>query len=594
MINPRGRLHLLSLLVYDGNSPQEFAAQLDGELIIYWDYEDLGGLWRSRCQATFKDSPGRPSSLSWEDNASRWREGNKVVISLGSDLLFEGRILSITAPTDEANYPGDWRISIEAGDALYYANYQNRDMGNYALTSLDGNSTLGDALNSILTYAGLSLSNASSLSSDCNLNLASRDQEGLISGFAGPLAYQRGQYVLAANGTTITAYQEDLTGTEHTTYSINETLEFAPIPSGEPLVEELELLSNTQQYINQGSADYQYDNRVNGEGFVGSGSWVSGHFVEKLTEYRRESTLDPDSNNNSIRSFTTETVRVYSSNGYLQEIRTFGWGDLPLYFAQNITLVPRNNARNYQISDPASLNPSANNVWFLERTTYTISNGFVVEISSTKTEVLAETLHPRDAYKVPSSVSVTNVGTTSEPWEIYRVETDKSETTITKLGPKYYTKPTRFDWSLNRWEAGEVTVSDDPTEPELRPRVHAGDIYSLETVEMTSTASLSSGKPNPNFVDRKRVVVEYAGSQSHLDSLCNHYATIVKGRRRQWRITVPYSSNLLSIIKLPGRRIAWSPDAHNRALKYLLVGAQIRLSERLSVVDLDLLYLGAV
>lgn len=584
-MNPRGRLHQLTLNVGSNN----YASQLEGELLIRWDYEDLGGLWRARLTATFSDSPGSPASLSWEDNASTWQEGTPVTATLGSDTLFEGRILSVTAPAEEAQYPGDWRVTIEAGDVLYYANYQNRDMGNYAETDLDGNKTLGEAIDQILDYAGYSLDNASSLTASCNFNLASRDQEGLVSGMAGALAYQQGLYVLAAQGATITAYQEDLTGSAHATYGIADTVEFAPIPDSEPLVEELEMISNTQQYVNQGTANYRYDNRINGEGFVGEGEWIGNNFVETLTEYRTESSIDPESNSLSMYDYSIRTVRVYNSSGYLTTIRKFAWGDLPLYFVRHIREVP-SQARTYQISAPINT-PSANEVWFLETISYTISGGLVTKITSTTTEVLCEQLNPRADRNI--TAAITNVGSATERWEIYWTETNKTETVIQKLGPKWYTKPASYDWQRNQWVPGDVSVSDDPTEPELQPRVFNGDIYSLETVEISATAPLSSSDPNPNYTDKKRVYADYAGDQTKLDELCNHYANIVKGRRRMWRVTVPYSSSLLGLIKLPGRRISWSPDAHNRGLNYLLVGAAIRLSERLSVIDLELLHLGA-
>jgi|GEM_PF-4888139 len=589
MVNPRGRFHELTLTVGGYN----WTKQIEGEIVIEWEYIELGGIWRRSLKCTLHDSPDKPANqtLSWEDNVNLWKEGAEVTVTLGTDTIFQGRILSITAPQEEADYIGDWKISFEAGDILYYANYQNRDMGNYADTSLDSNKKLGDVVNNILEYAGCSLFNKADLTALCNFNFASRDQEGLISGMAGPVAYQQGQWVLAADGTIITAYKENLTGNADVTYGIEETLEFAPIPDGEPLVEQLELVSNAQQYVLQGTASYRYDNRVNGEGFVGEGQWVNNEFQETLSEYRKHSALDPESNSSTIYELHTRTIRVYNANGLLTTIRKFAWGHAAMWFRRNIQDMP-GQALSYQINYPSSNNPNASDVWFLETTTYTLTNNLITKIVSTKSEYLCEQINPREERRI--TAPITNIGTTSSPWEIYSTETDKQETVIQKLGPKWYTKPTFYNWKRNTWEAREVSVSDDPTEPEVRPRLVGNDIYSLETVELVSTVPLSTGKPNPNFVDKKRVTVEYAGNQSRLNILCNHYATIVKGRRRMWRITVPYSTTLYNLIKLPCRKIAWAPDAHNRQLKYLLVGAAIRLSERQSVVDLTLLHIGSI
>jgi len=591
MINPRGRFHELTLTV----GGHDFTKQIEGDIVIEWEYIELGGVWRRSLKCTLHDSPNKPSNqtLSWEDNVALWKEGAAVTVTLGADTIFQGRILSITAPPEEADYIGDWKISFEAGDVLYYANYQNRDMGNYADTSLDANKTLGDVVDKILDYAGFALANKTSLTASCNFNFASRDQEGLVSGMAGAVAYQQGQWVLAAENTTITAYQENFTGNADATYGINETLEFSPIPDGEPLVEQLELLSNAQSYVLQGSANYSYDNRINGEGFVGEGQWtVAGEFAELLSEYRKRSALDPESNSSVIYELHTKTVRVYNANGFLTTIRQFAWGDAPMWFRRNIKEMP-NQALSYSISNPSTNNPSASNVWFLDTTTYTInSNNVITKITSTKNEYLCEQLNPRADRNI--SAGVTNIGTTTDPWEIYTTVTDKQETVIQQLGPKWYTKPSFYNWQRNLWEPQEVTVSDDPTEPEVKPKLIGNDIYSLETVELSSTATLSTADPNPNFTDKKRVTVEYAGNQTRLNALCNHYVTIVKGRRRMWKITVPYSGTLYNLIKLPCRKIAWSPDAHNRQLKYMVVGAAIRLSERLSVVDLELLHIGSV
>jgi len=610
MINPRGRLHELILMVGGHN----FANQLEGELVIEWEYVDLGGIWRRSLKCTLHDSPNKPNNqtLSWEDNVDLWKEGTEVRVTLGTATIFQGRILSISAPSEEADYIGDWKISFEAGDALYYLNYYNRPMGNYAEVSLDGNKTLGEAVNTVLSYCGASLFNYSSLTEACNFNFVSRDQEGLITGMAGPLLYQQSQWVLWDDNTIIKAERENLNASPHVTIGINETIEYAPVPDPEPLVTELEMLTNAQSYIAYGDIEtenpedngYKIDARVDQEGFVVMAGWVDENtYMEHSIEYRKGKSLAPEASPSdpyysTIYHLGTVNVKKYNSERFLYQMINFSYGHLPMFFRSGFNLIPIDALSYYLGFSGYSPNPSM--CWHYEVTNITINNNtkLVTQEETIRHEYLSENFIARGSRDL-SDLPLINVNGTG--FYIYGpVETDKQKRIIKQNGPRWFAIDMVYDFLRNVWFANKPQISETPFEPEIGPNIKLNrvtnfrTVYQLFTVELTATAPLSDGQPNPNQTEKELITVDFVGNQSKLNTLCNHYAILRRGRRRMWKITVPYSTVLYNHIRLPGRVVAWSPDAHARQLKYLVVGASIRLTEKESLIDFKLLYLGTV
>lgn len=629
-----GRLDDLQILV--GDPPMDFAKCLSGDLVVTFTYTELGGLWRASARFGLRtiplfllgmNVPGGLHYLSWEpppNTQNLWREGAPVEIKVGDDTIFQGRVLSISSPQDEPKYPGDWQIELECGDALYWSNYSGRDLGgwlNQVNENLEWDIQIGPyginikppddysrkisiqkSVEHICQVCGLSFSGT--IPGFTFTTLLNRDQEGLLSGLIGPLVYQNSRHVLYCSGGQVFSVLEDLDQPPHLNISLADTLEMTPNPDPEPLVEKLEIFCNflqpTPTYRHfeetpdegQGFRTYYVDGRINGEGFVEEGAWLFSGSFESIyqtvsTEYRRGKSLVPfwadNDAANSTYYYKVVTRKHVDLEGRVFKVVREAFGHAIMHWRankENLLYIPH-------LSFPTT-------PWYKETTEIIFdNNGYVAEERTKREEYLSELTAPRFYYGF-QDLPVTNYGTQQFPFRIYGpVVTDRELRRVyyDDQNKSWVILDARYDFATACWITDPPKLSDRPVEPERTKRPSKTTsllnvVHSWEDVpvELVSVVDLAPSDPNPAVEDRKKVQVEFCVTQENLNTLAQQYARILRGKRQQWTIDLPWRLDLWETLKHPCRIVRIAPDAHGRDSRFFIIESKALFELRRSVI----------